>query len=108
MNGGADLFPYDDLLFPSQSPTLDLATGGLAFTAPPGQNSEYGIVMWSNSANDYGDFLAEPGNTYDYFPSGGSFTVTPVPEPTTLIGGALLVLPFGASILRRVRKKLAD
>lgn len=29
---------------------------------------------------------------------------TPVPEPTTLIAGALLLLPFGASTLRFVRK----
>jgi choice-of-anchor C domain-containing protein len=34
-------------------------------------------------------------------------SVTPVPEPTTLIAGALLLLPFGASTLRRVRGKRA-
>jgi hypothetical protein len=32
---------------------------------------------------------------------------TPVPEPTTMIAGALLLLPFGASILRFVRKNRA-
>jgi hypothetical protein len=31
-------------------------------------------------------------------------TATPVPEPTTMIAGALLLLPFGASTLRRMRK----
>ena len=31
--------------------------------------------------------------------------VTPVPEPTTMIAGALLLLPFGASTLRMLRKK---
>jgi hypothetical protein len=30
-----------------------------------------------------------------------------VPEPTTLVAGALLLLPFGASTLRIVRKKRA-
>jgi hypothetical protein len=30
---------------------------------------------------------------------------TPVPEPTTLISGALLLLPFGSSAVRQVRKK---
>jgi hypothetical protein len=37
----------------------------------------------------------------------GSFTLnsTPVPEPTTLISGALLILPFGASTLRILRRK---
>jgi len=31
----------------------------------------------------------------------------PVPEPTTLIAGALLLLPFGASTLRLLRKNRA-
>jgi hypothetical protein len=31
--------------------------------------------------------------------------IQPVPEPTTLISGALLLLPFGASTLRILRKK---
>jgi hypothetical protein len=31
------------------------------------------------------------------------YQVTPVPEPTTLIAGALLLLPFGASTLRVLR-----
>ena len=30
--------------------------------------------------------------------------VTPVPEPTTMIAGALLLLPFAASTVRRFRK----
>jgi hypothetical protein len=29
---------------------------------------------------------------------------TPVPEPTTIIAGALLLLPFGASTIKRIRK----
>ena len=32
------------------------------------------------------------------------FVVTAVPEPTTMIAGALLLLPFGASTLRMLRK----
>lgn len=37
--------------------------------------------------------------TYDFEPN------APVPEPTTMIAGALLLLPFGASTLRMLRKK---
>jgi hypothetical protein len=33
-----------------------------------------------------------------------SITLFPVPEPTTMIAGALLLLPFGASTLRMLRK----
>jgi hypothetical protein len=36
----------------------------------------------------------------------GSITVpAPVPEPTTMVAGALLLLPFGASTLRILRRK---
>ena len=31
-------------------------------------------------------------------------TAIPVPEPTTMIAGALLLLPFGASTLRILRR----
>jgi len=34
----------------------------------------------------------------------GSFYLTAIPEPTTLISGALLLLPFGASTLRILRR----
>ena len=30
---------------------------------------------------------------------------SPVPEPTTMVAGALLLLPFGASTLRMLRRK---
>jgi len=42
---------------------------------------------------------ADGGNTQT------TFTVTSVPEPTTMIAGALLLLPFGASTLRILRRK---
>jgi hypothetical protein len=39
-------------------------------------------------------------NRYD----AGTFEFSAVPEPTTLIAGALLLLPFGASTLRILRR----
>ena len=33
------------------------------------------------------------------------YNITPVPEPTTIIAGALLLLPFGASTLRVLRRR---
>ena len=49
------------------------------------------------------------GNTAPYgnFWVGDNFTFTPVPEPTTMIAGALLLLPFGASTLRMLRRRTA-
>ena len=34
-----------------------------------------------------------------------SGTATPVPEPSTILAGALLLLPFGVSTLRKLRRK---
>ena len=44
--------------------------------------------------------------TFSYGADSGSatFDFTPVPEPTTMIAGALLLLPFGASTIRLLRK----
>ena len=39
-----------------------------------------------------------------YF-SAGSYTTTPVPEPTTMVAGALLLLPFGLSAVRNLRNR---
>jgi hypothetical protein len=36
-----------------------------------------------------------------------NISLTAVPEPTTMIAGALLLLPFGASTIRILRKKVA-
>jgi hypothetical protein len=38
------------------------------------------------------------------FAAGNGTSGTPVPEPTTMIAGALLLLPFGASTLRVLRR----
>ena len=39
--------------------------------------------------------------------SGWAYAEVPVPEPTTMIAGALLLLPFGASTLRILRRRTA-
>ena len=42
---------------------------------------------------------ASSGQSQEFFMLG-----TPIPEPTTMIAGALLLLPFGASTLRFLRR----
>lgn len=42
---------------------------------------------------------------YGVAPSGGPQGTTPVPEPSTIFAGALLVLPLAASVFRIVRRK---
>ena len=73
----------------------------------------------SGNQNWFGIFLTPngPGNnyqwTYTYSGFGDSpdaadlrltVEVAPVPEPTTMVAGALLLLPFGASTLRILRR----
>jgi len=52
--------------------------------------------------NDDGLFVNKNGTPYGL---SGYWLSTPVPEPTTVLAGALLLLPFGASTLRILRKK---
>ncbi len=57
-------------------------------------------------------FQFSPGMTLQQLTAGAgpykttySGSISPVPEPTTMIAGALLLLPFGASTLRLLRKR---
>jgi hypothetical protein len=47
----------------------------------------------------------EHGANFGWDSTGLAATVTPVPEATTLIAGALLLLPFGASTVRMLRRR---
>ena len=46
------------------------------------------------------------GNNVDYTDGMVSGSLTPVPEPTTIVAGALMLLPFGSGAVRQFRKKL--
>jgi len=48
-------------------------------------------------------FATSSGRTIDGITSQGA-TLAPVPEPSTVVAGALLLLPLGASALRVIRK----
>jgi hypothetical protein len=79
-------------------------------------------VLYDTGGTDRGLELGGGGDSYSI--SGDSFTFTgnfststymdevriicaPVPEPSTVISGALVLLPFGASALRKLRKDRA-
>jgi hypothetical protein len=79
----------------SASRTL-LASSGLIPSDVSWGTSEY-LLGWediplSSGDKDYQDMLVK-------------VDAVPVPEPTTMIAGALLLLPFGASTLRILRKR---
>ncbi len=55
----------------------------------------------------YSGNLYEPDPNYQHGHIAQEFlaTPTPVPEPTTVLAGMLLLLPFGASTIRHIRKQ---
>jgi hypothetical protein len=59
------------------------------------------LTPLDNSGNAYAQ--AYPANGYFWM---DNVQLTAVPEPTTLISGALMLLPFGLSAFRQLRKKL--
>jgi hypothetical protein len=71
-------------------------------------NVTAGIQTVSFSFSGSSPSLAQlqAGNVSDSF-SGQISSTSPVPEPTTVIAGALLLLPFGLSTLRIIRKNSA-
>lgn len=81
----------------------------LTFTmVEPGVEGGSQIIHYVPTPNQPG-YVADPTNPghayviYNFISDAG----TVVPEPTTMIAGALLLLPFGASALRLLRKKQA-
>jgi len=117
-------FTYDNLVTPGANPFLNIVNpsgldaGGLGF-----QDVNTDTYFWLLYINaDESSYLGTHGlggteaNSYallGYSPNNGlepqaygDASLTAVPEPATLISGALLLLPFGSSAVRQLRKKL--
>jgi hypothetical protein len=92
-NGARNSFinTAEDALFGTHGATQDALIVGDAYYA------EFGVVALN---------LGAPGLVQDQLFI-TSLTPTPVPEPTTMLAGALLLLPFGASTLRILRRNRA-
>ncbi len=92
-------FNADNKVFVGADPFLDVY--GLIFT---GGGIE--INLWGNGSpgsSYYTLYGAPPAWTPQV--DSGRATLTAVPEPTTIISGALMLLPFGASTLRILRRR---
>jgi hypothetical protein len=97
---GSDGSFFWDSLILAGNPFLTGA--GLLFSGT-GLLSAYEINMWGNGPGNY-SLDGNIGGNFNPVSHGGLATLTAVPEPTTMIAGALLLLPFGASTLRMLRK----
>jgi hypothetical protein len=113
--GGTDLWGQDDLIYPGQTPLLTpcpnwgCALGGLQFAFPAGgalsgYNGGSDIALFANNllgdygSQEYGD-LGGYGNTT----SGGTFTLSAVPDG----GTTLLLLGLAIAGLAGLRRKLS-
>jgi hypothetical protein len=100
-SGDDGIFIFDNKVTAGSDPFL--TSGGLLFTGTQfGHSAE--LNLWGNGPENY-SLYANNGGQGGYNPAAsGVATLTPVPEPTTMVAGALLLLPFGMSTLRMWRK----
>lgn len=91
------------------SPSLNLTTGRFKVLAGDAaaiaEAASWALAV--NYSHTYAGYLLVPDPTVQNgaLAQETFFNVTPVPEPTTMIAGAMLLLPFGASTLRFMRNK---
>jgi hypothetical protein len=94
--GSGGGFQWDNLVFPASDPFL--TSNGLLFKIGSDE-----LNLWGNGPGNY-SLWASNGGGYTLSSDGGVATITAVPEASTVIAGALLLLPFGASTLRILRR----
>jgi hypothetical protein len=99
--GSDSSFYWDNAVNSAGNPFLTSA--GLLFTGT-GVYAGNEINIWGNSADNY-SLQGNIGGNWNPISNGGEATLTAVPEPTTIISGVMMLLPFGASTLRVLRRK---
>jgi hypothetical protein len=114
-SGDDGTFVYDNIVYttPVNGGFLD-TTAGLLWTVN-GSSGNTGVSselnMWYNAVAQYGDSAGSYslwGATPDYNPEAyGSATLTPapIPEASTMLAGAMMLLPFGIGAIRSLRKE---
>jgi len=86
--------------------------GGTTLISPPNPlpntagYQDFNEIVTATSTTTALSFSVVPQDLSLYQPSLDDVSVTPVPEPTTIIAGAMLLLPFGSRAFRQLRKKL--
>jgi hypothetical protein len=110
-SGNNGVFQWDNFVDVGSPAAFLDSTAGLLWVGQGGQ-----MNMWYNQTDQSWNGQTEPAGSYSlwgtppvYNPEAyGTATLTlsptPVPEPTTMLAGALLLLPFGASTFRIVRR----
>ena len=102
---GLNLNGDNQITYPG-SPYLD-SSAGLLFETAGGLDV---INLWGNGPGSYSIYGAGQDFVFNGVQVNGNSTITlvPVPEASTMIAGALLLLPFGASTLRILRRNRVE
>jgi hypothetical protein len=101
LNGATDVHVWDEQTGAEYLPTLWGSTlASILGITPTDSTIAFGNMEVMRAYAYIGDTGGPSSGSVDI----NSITVSPVPEPTTMIAGALLLLPFGASTLRMLRK----
>ncbi len=79
-----------------------LSNPGLLFTGPGEGTLE--LNLFSIGASEY-QLYDDNGSPYDYNTGYATITPAPVPEASTMVAGALMLLPFGIGAIRSLRKE---
>ncbi len=96
-------FYYDNGVYPANNPFL--SNPGLLFTGPsPSDTLELNLYGNGSGEGAYYQLYDDTGaNNTGY----AILTPAPVPEASTMVAGALMLLPFGIGAIRSLRKERA-
>jgi hypothetical protein len=98
---------YNTLSLYDGDSLVGTVTGSDVLTSPNGDQGVNGTVYVNISSTLPFNKVIATSTQYAFEFDNVAYNPTPVPEPTTMIAGALLLLPFGASTLRVLRRRTA-
>jgi len=95
---------YNTLSFYNGNTLVGTVTGSDVTPSATGDQGLNGTFYVNINSTEAFDKVVATSSQYAFEFDNVAYNTTPVPEPTTMIAGALLLLPFGASTVRRLRK----
>jgi hypothetical protein len=113
---GYSMFGFDIGTYNSSRITISISTslGTYIYPSLTIANSQIGQLQFMGFVASPGEYFTGFDISADNGPGNlpgitdvklGNTGTSAVPEPTTVISGALMLLPFGSSVLRQLRKK---
>ena len=98
---------FNTLSFYNGATLVGTVTGSQVLASPNGDQGVNGTVYVNINSTLPFDSVVATSSLHAFEFDNVAYNKTAVPEPTTMIAGALLLLPFGASTLRILRRRMA-